>query len=56
MNGGTTWTPVHELPSDAVTTIAIDPVSSALYVGTIGKGGCKLEIVNANGNITIEKE
>jgi outer membrane lipoprotein SlyB len=25
-------------------------------VGTIGRGGCQLELVNANGNITIEKE
>jgi hypothetical protein len=25
-------------------------------VGTIGKGGCKLELTNANGSITIEKD
>jgi hypothetical protein len=24
--------------------------------GTIGRGGCKLDLTNANGNITIEKD
>jgi hypothetical protein len=31
-------------------------VSEANISGTIGRGGCKLDLVNANGNITIEKE
>jgi len=31
-------------------------VTEETLAGTIGKGGCKLDLVNANGNITIEKE
>jgi hypothetical protein len=31
-------------------------VTEETLVGTIGKGGCKLELANSNGNITIEQE
>ena len=31
-------------------------VTEGTLIGTIGKGGCKLDLVNANGNISIEKE
>ena len=31
-------------------------ISDENIVGTIGRGGCKLELVNANGNIMIDRE
>lgn len=31
-------------------------MAEGTLVGTIGKGGCKLDLANSNGNITIEKE
>ena len=31
-------------------------MTEGTLIGTIGKGGCKLDLANANGNITIEKE
>jgi hypothetical protein len=31
-------------------------VTEGTLTGTIGKGGCKLDLANANGNISIEKE
>ena len=36
--------------------ITTTSLSDENIAGTIGKGGCKLDLVNANGNITIEKE
>ena len=31
-------------------------MTEGTLIGTIGKGGCKLDLANANGNISIEKE
>jgi hypothetical protein len=36
--------------------ITTTSVSSESVTGTIGKGGCKLDLANANGSITIEKD
>ncbi|HWW60896.1 MAG TPA: DUF4097 family beta strand repeat-containing protein, partial [Thermoanaerobaculia bacterium] len=36
--------------------IATTSVSDETLVGTIGSGGCRLELVNSNGNITIDSE
>ncbi|HYH05989.1 MAG TPA: DUF4097 family beta strand repeat-containing protein [Thermoanaerobaculia bacterium] len=51
VNASTSFGRVHsDLP---VTTSG---VSDGTLIGTIGRGGCKLELANANGNITIEKD
>ncbi|MFP5247912.1 MAG: DUF4097 family beta strand repeat-containing protein, partial [Thermoanaerobaculia bacterium] len=43
---------------DVRSTLPVSTLGSAqgTLIGTIGRGGCKLELVNANGNITIEKD
>jgi hypothetical protein len=51
VNARTSFGRIH--PAVPVTTTAVTEQS---IVGTIGRGGCKLDLVNANGNITIEKE
>ena len=45
--------PVSKSRPDAITTTTI---GDETLVGTINGGGCRLELTNANGNITIEKE
>lgn len=35
--------------------ITTTTISESNLIGTIGRGGCKLDLVNSNGNITIEK-
>jgi hypothetical protein len=36
--------------------VTTNGVTENTLVGTIGRGGCQLDLTNANGNISIEKE
>jgi DUF4097 and DUF4098 domain-containing protein YvlB len=36
--------------------ITTNGMTEDTMIGTIGKGGCRLDLANANGNITIEKD